>query len=82
MTDQIQIDLLSVASELPVPATPGVVSLEIERDGSAWFLYRYDSNGQCLGDTWHPSAKEAIKQSEFEFGVVPDDWPQSDFGSS
>ena len=38
--------------------------LVIEETPEGFFLYRFDKNGQCVGDTWHANQEEAKEQAE------------------
>nr|WP_128794530.1 hypothetical protein [Corallococcus coralloides] len=60
------------------PGTPSetVTSLEITSGDGAYYLFRLGANEQPLGDTWHPSLNEALRQAKSEFSVGPDDWTQ------
>ncbi|MGE6757035.1 hypothetical protein ACQKGO_03390 [Corallococcus interemptor] len=51
-----------------------VASIEIATEEGALYLFRLGVNGEPLGDTWHPSIEEAMRQAGFEFSVSPDDW--------
>ncbi|WP_147468339.1 MULTISPECIES: hypothetical protein [Corallococcus] len=53
-----------------------VASLEIASADGACYLFRLGANEQPLGDTWHPSLEEAMRQAKFEFSVGSDDWTQ------
>ena len=48
--------------------------LVIEGSDQGYFLYRYSSNGEFAGDTWHRTLEEAYDQAENEFDILPDDW--------
>jgi hypothetical protein len=41
--------------------------LLIKEDTNGIFLYRFTSDGKCVGDTWHKSVEEAKSQAVFEF---------------
>ena len=48
----------------------GMVSrLIIEPQLDNWVLYRLDSSGGFVGDTWHGTREDAIAQAKKEFGV-------------
>lgn len=53
---------------------PPAAFVEIESDGSGFFLMRYDADGEFSGDTWHQSLEEAKEQAHFEFGITNTDW--------
>ncbi|NNB87769.1 hypothetical protein HPC50_12230 [Corallococcus exiguus] len=44
-----------------------VASLEIAIEEGALYLFRQGVNGEPLGDTWHQSIEEAMRQAKFEF---------------
>lgn len=46
----------------------------IEEDPHGYFLFREDSGGTCLSDSWFPTLAEAKHQAEVEFGVTDADW--------
>lgn len=49
----------------------GMVSrLVIEPQLDNWVLYRLDDCGGFVGDTWHGSLEDAVRQVEIEFGVI------------
>src|SRR5262249_32600184 len=47
------------------PADPTCV--RIVEDEHGVFLFREDSEGRCISDTWHVSVDEAKKQARFEY---------------
>lgn len=52
--------------------------IEINPDGV--FLYRFDAEGDCVGDTWHMTVEHAKDQAAYEFEGLPLNWqdiPQS-----
>ncbi|MFO0729837.1 MAG: hypothetical protein U0361_02370 [Nitrospiraceae bacterium] len=51
---------------------PAVVVIEDHRDGV--FLYRYDAEANCVGDTWHQDLDEAKDQAWFEFESILSEW--------
>ncbi|NOK21117.1 hypothetical protein [Corallococcus carmarthensis] len=51
-----------------------VASIEIASEDGAFYLFRLGTDEQPLGDTWHPSLEEAMRQAKFEFSVGPDAW--------
>src|SRR5438477_10298489 len=51
---------------------PAFLLLEEREDGV--FLFRYDCQGQCVGDTWHMSAQDAKDQASFEYLDAALDW--------
>ncbi|RYD46319.1 MAG: hypothetical protein EOP83_29845 [Verrucomicrobiaceae bacterium] len=55
-----------------------VSSLEIVSEDGAYYLFRISAKGRLLGDTWHQSIEEAMRQATNEFSVNPGDWMQVD----
>ncbi|RKI03822.1 hypothetical protein D7Y04_02330 [Corallococcus sp. AB038B] len=55
-----------------------VVLLEITSGDGAFYLFRLGTHQQPLGDTWHPSLEEAMRQAKYEFSAGPVDWIRSD----
>ena len=48
----------------------GMVSrLVIEAQVGNWVLYRMDADGGFVGDTWHDTRDDALRQIKREFGV-------------
>jgi hypothetical protein len=48
----------------------GLVSrLIIESQMNNWVLYRLDDAGGFVGDTWHGTLEDALRQAKKEFGV-------------
>ena len=52
--------------------TPAYLVIEDAKDGV--FLYRYGSDGLCVGDTWHESVNDAMHQAVYEYGGDMGDW--------
>jgi hypothetical protein len=48
--------------------------LVLEADEQSAMLYRYTSNGEFGGDTWHETAEAAVEQAEFEFPGALSSW--------
>ncbi len=49
---------------------PGIVArLVIQRQMDAWCLFRMDKDGGYVGDSWHPTADDALHQARREFGA-------------
>ena len=69
---EIQEDGTIVAEDLPIAA-----QVEIEDEGNGVYLYRYDSNGKCVGDTWHLTLAEAKNQAQFEYNIRDNDWTET-----
>jgi len=60
-------------------------SLVIEEMPDGVFLYRFDSKGECVGDTWHMNLEDAKHQASYEFEGVVLNWkeqPQAVDGSA
>ena len=51
---------------------PEMVQICEKADG-VYLLYM-NSEGEVVADTWHASVGDAMKQAEFEFGILNDDW--------
>jgi hypothetical protein len=61
---------LGAARGVGTHPTPGMVSrLVIEPQLDNWVLYRLDDSGGFIGDTWHGTREDAIRQAKKEFGV-------------
>lgn len=61
-----------------IMARAAVVIIEPEKGaGGSFFLIRFSSDGQEVGDTWHQSVEDAKHQAAFEFGDSLGDWNQS-----
>lgn len=52
--------------------TPSFVVIEERSDGV--FLYRYDAQGVCVGDTWHMNVEDAKHQASYEYGDSVNVW--------
>ncbi len=48
--------------------------LVIEKNPDGVFLYRYDVNGKCVGDTWHMNVDDAKHQANYEYEGLMHDW--------
>ncbi len=48
--------------------------LVIEDTPEGFFLYRYDKNGEFVGDTWHADEEEAKEQAAYEYGDGAKSW--------
>ena len=55
--------------ELPTPDF-----VEISAEGSGYFLFRLDSSGQCIADTWHQTLDEAKQAALEEYRIQLGDW--------
>jgi hypothetical protein len=51
------------------PAPKLVARLVIQEQLGSWVMYRMDADGGFVGDTWHPTREDALKQAKSEFGV-------------
>jgi hypothetical protein len=58
--------------------TPPAIWVEIVKVDGGVQLYRYNSDGVCVADTWHLTVDEAKAQAEFEFGIGAPDWSEID----
>jgi hypothetical protein len=60
---------------VPVQKMPDAAWVEIEvMDDGSCSLYRYDSTGDVVGDTWHETLEEAKGQARFEYDIADGDW--------
>ena len=48
--------------------------LTIEQKPDGVFLYRFDAQGDCVGDTWHETLADAKHQASYEFGDLVQSW--------
>jgi hypothetical protein len=53
-------------------SVPSFVIIEGNPDGV--FLYRYDAQGACVGDTWHADVEDAKYQASYEYGDSLQAW--------
>jgi hypothetical protein len=53
-------------------ARPSVLVIEEKKDGV--FLFRFASDGHCVGDTWHRTIDEAKEQAGYEFENLVSAW--------
>jgi hypothetical protein len=53
---------------------PSFVVIEENSDGV--FLYRYDTHGACVGDTWHTNVEDAKHQASYEYGNSLREWSE------
>ena len=51
---------------------PQLLIVEEKTDGI--FLYRYNLNGECVGDTWHTTLADAQHQAEHEYDGLALSW--------
>jgi len=66
---ELQADGTIITEDMPVATL-----VEIVDEGSGVYLYRYDVDGNCVGDTWHLTIDEAKSQAGFEYGIADGDW--------
>jgi hypothetical protein len=68
---------------LPPEATGGIdtrqemgraLFLTIEQQPDGVFLYRFDAQGECVGDIWHANIDDAEQQASYEFGDLVQAW--------
>jgi hypothetical protein len=57
-------------------AMSGARCLVIEENQDGVFLYRFDEEGDCVGDTWHLSVDDAMKQASCEYRGLPHKWAE------
>ena len=43
----------------------------IQKQMSAWCVFRMDADGGFVGETWHPDRDDALRSACKEFGLVP-----------
>jgi hypothetical protein len=60
-----------VTNVLPAPDWVGIAR---EKDG--YFLLHFNSESECVADTWHESLEAAKRQAEFEFNISDSDWTE------
>jgi hypothetical protein len=58
------------ASVRPVRALVGRLVIQQQLDG--WVLYRLDPHGGFVGDSWHPTRDDAVREAKNEFGITID----------
>lgn len=68
----------TITSKMAKSMGKPVASIEIATEEGALYLFRQGVNGEPLGDTWHQSIEEAMRQAKSEFSVGPEDWTRSD----
>ena len=54
------------------PAPAMVSRLVIQEQLGSWVMYRIDAKGGFVGDTWHPTREDALREAKREFGVEID----------
>lgn len=65
-------ELTGGSDERALMGTPAFLLIE-ENQGGA-FLYRYDTRGECVGDTWHADVQEAKEQATYEYAAGLAEW--------
>jgi hypothetical protein len=58
----------------PVKELPPPAYVEIQEAESGFFLLYFDSEGNCMTDTWHPTLEDAKEQAKAEFEIDEEDW--------
>lgn len=53
-------------------SSPAYLVIEAKHDGV--FLYRYDINGNGVGDTWHMNVDDAKHQANYEYEGLVKNW--------
>jgi len=48
--------------------------LVIEEKPEGFFLYRFNEDGNCVGDTWHANEEDAQEQADYEYGKGTKNW--------
>lgn len=56
---------------MPVPC---FLILEGDSSPTGTMLYRFDENGECVGDTWHSNLEEAKKSASSEYLNIAINW--------
>jgi hypothetical protein len=64
----------SVAAEGGALPREAPVYVEIVEQEGAYYLFRHDAEGVCIGDTWHLTLDEAKEQAAFEFDIGETEW--------
>ena len=58
----------SIQDNRPWMGHPNLVVIESDKyDTSGFYLYRYDDNNNCVGDTWHTTLDDALDQATYEY---------------
>lgn len=58
----------------PQPAL--VFRVLVQKQLSAWCVFRLDGAGGFIGDTWHPDREDAIRSACREFDLSPEDFQE------
>jgi hypothetical protein len=48
----------------------------VQKQLSAWCVFRLDGAGGFIGDTWHPDREDAVRSACREFGLSPEDFQE------
>lgn len=48
--------------------------IAIQENSDGIFLYRFDRNGNVVGDTWHMTIEDAKHQADYEYGEAIEKW--------
>lgn len=65
---------LSGGTDLRVRLPDAAAVVLEEEDGGNCYVFRFDSTGTELNDTWHESREDANAQIAFEFGDTLGEW--------
>lgn len=63
-----------VATNEGLMEVPPVVHVRIEADDIGYYLFRFDSTGEMVADTWHQTEAQAKDQARFEYMIEDGDW--------
>ena len=58
------------------PAQFLVIEASPEKPETGALLYRFDSKGDCVGDTWHRGVEEAKKDAAAEYEGLVQEWQE------
>ena len=58
------------------PAEFLVIEAEPEKPDTGALLYRFDGDGECVGDTWHRGVAEAKESAAAEYAGLAHDWQE------
>lgn len=53
-----------------------VIEATAERSNTGALLYRFDSKGECVGDTWHRTIEEAKNSAAAEYKGLVQNWQE------
>lgn len=53
-----------------------VIDGDMPKPDTGVYLYRYRVDGECVGDTWHPTIDQAKEQATFEYGDLLQEWQE------